>query len=232
MTSRVGRVTRQETSKCSSAAPAQVGSAPGTVHVMLVTNHVLSGAVLGALMLRPLPAFAAGVVSHFPLDVVPHWGVSEHDEFLRVAVRDGLTGLAAMAVLYAMTDPARRPAVLAGMAGAAFPDLDKPSRLFFKRSPFPRTVDQFHERIQREDPGRMRQELVVGMALLLAAVVMLRRDRLRKPVRRRSHLCRRPATATTRRLAAAICSSSNGVCLPFSSAASMSKTRIAGSPAS
>ena len=41
---------------------------------MLLTNHVLSGALIGALTRRPLPAFAAGVASHFALDAVPHWG--------------------------------------------------------------------------------------------------------------------------------------------------------------
>jgi len=144
---------------------------------MLVTNHVLSGAVLGALVRRPLPAFAVGVVSHFPLDVVPHWGVEEYDDFLPVAIRDGLAGLGVMAVLFAMAHPERRPAVLAGMAGAAFPDLDKPRQLFFKRSPFPRGVDDFHVRIQREDPARMQQEFLVAGGLLLAATALLRRGR-------------------------------------------------------
>ena len=41
---------------------------------MLVTNHVLSGAVIGAAVRRPVPAFALGVASHFALDAVPHWG--------------------------------------------------------------------------------------------------------------------------------------------------------------
>ena len=41
---------------------------------MLLTNHVLSGAVIGALARRPVPAFAAGVASHFVLDAIPHWG--------------------------------------------------------------------------------------------------------------------------------------------------------------
>jgi hypothetical protein len=41
---------------------------------MLVTNHVLSGALIGAVVRRPLPAFTLGVASHFALDTVPHWG--------------------------------------------------------------------------------------------------------------------------------------------------------------
>ena len=35
---------------------------------MLLTNHVLSGALIGALARRPLTAFAAGVASHFALE--------------------------------------------------------------------------------------------------------------------------------------------------------------------
>jgi hypothetical protein len=143
---------------------------------MLVTNHVICGATLGSLIASPPLAFAAGVGSHFVLDALPHWGVSEGEDFLEVAVRDGLTGLAAIAVLAALSSPGRRWSVLGGMAGAAFPDLDKPARLFFGRSPFPRSVDRFHAVIQREAPHRMRQEVataVIGAAL--AAVSVRRR---------------------------------------------------------
>ena len=38
---------------------------------MLVTNHVLSGAAVGAAVRRPLPAFALGFASHFALDAAP-----------------------------------------------------------------------------------------------------------------------------------------------------------------
>jgi hypothetical protein len=63
------------------------------------------------------------------------------------------------------------------MSGAAFPDLDKPSLLFFGGSPFPRAWDEFHVRIQRESRDRMPQELVVGAALLTAALAVVRRVR-------------------------------------------------------
>ena len=43
---------------------------------MLVTNHVLSGAAIGAAVRRPVPAFLLGVASHFALDAAPHWGRS------------------------------------------------------------------------------------------------------------------------------------------------------------
>lgn len=145
---------------------------------VLVTNHVLAGALLsaaGPLSRRPVAAFAAGVLSHFALDVVPHWGDQDREVFWRVAVRDGLSGLGAMALMTALAPRGRRAAVLAGMAGAAFPDLDKPSREFFGRSFFPRAVDDFHAAIQHESVHRMPQELVVGASTALATVLLLRR---------------------------------------------------------
>ncbi len=145
---------------------------------VLVTNHVLAGAVLaaaGPLARRPDAAFVVGVASHFALDAVPHWGDPDHDVFLRVAVADGLSGLAVMAVMAAAAPRDRRWAVLWGTAGAAFPDLDKPGTLFFGRSPFPVAVDAFHARIQRESTRRMPQEFVVGAVLAAAAIALLRR---------------------------------------------------------
>ena len=142
---------------------------------MLLTNHVLSGALIGALARRPLPAFAAGVASHFVLDAVPHWGKwRSRRHFVQVAVRDGLVSLAATGVLAAVAPPDRRLAVLAGMAGAALPDADKPARLWFGWSPFPRAVDRFHSRIQDEAAGRVHVELLAAGALAGGALVALR----------------------------------------------------------
>ena len=144
------------------------------VEAMLITNHVLSGALIGAAVRRPVPAFVLGVASHFMLDAVPHWGDWVNGEqFLRVAVRDGLTGLATIGLCAAVAPPSARPAVLAGMAGAALPDLDKPSRVWFGRSPFPRPVDEFHAVIQRESQGRAPVELVSAAAFATAALAIL-----------------------------------------------------------
>ena len=141
---------------------------------MLVTNHVLSGAVIGATTRRTVPAFLLGIASHFALDAVPHWGGWEGPPPFKVAVPDGLAGLAAMAAMTALAPRASRAAVLAGMAGASLPDLDKPSRAFFGRSPFPRAVDRFHKVIQDEAPHRFKYELAVAVAFCAAAVGLLR----------------------------------------------------------
>ncbi|HZM57790.1 MAG TPA: hypothetical protein VFC03_22510, partial [Acidimicrobiales bacterium] len=74
--------------------------------MMFVTNHVLSGVLVGQVLAdRPAAAaaaafaaaFAVGVASHLALNAVPHWGcdlagVDGPERFLRVAKRDGLLG--------------------------------------------------------------------------------------------------------------------------------------------
>lgn len=141
-------------------------------HRVLVTNHVLSGAVIGHAVRSAPGAFVTGLVSHLALDAVPHWGGRPLEDVMHVAVADGLTGLLVMAATTLGTDRDRRLRVLAGMAGAAFLDLDKPSRVFLGLSPFPAAVDALHARVQRESPRRMPQELLVGLggALVVAAL--------------------------------------------------------------
>jgi hypothetical protein len=144
---------------------------------VLVTNHVLTGALVGRACPGPVSAFVAGVASHAALDAVPHWGDRPIEDVMPIAVADGLTGLAAIAVVWRRTPSAHRVRVLAGMAGASVPDLDKPGRVFFGRSPFPRVVDEFHGRIQRESTERMPQELLVGLGTAVALGLVLRRLR-------------------------------------------------------
>lgn len=141
---------------------------------MLITNHVLSGALIGAAVRRPVPAFVLGMASHFVLDTVPHWGDwVDGQQFLRVAVRDGLTGLVTIGLCAAAAPPSARLSVLAGMAGAALPDLDKPSRVWFGWSPFPRPVDKFHAAIQHEAQGRAPVELVSAAAFVTGMLAIL-----------------------------------------------------------
>ena len=94
--------------------------------------------------------------------------------FPRADVSDGLGGLAVMGTMTALAPRGRRAAVLAGMAGAALPDLDKPSRLFFGRSPFPPAVDRFHARIQHEAPRRAHYEATGAVIFAAAALALLR----------------------------------------------------------
>ncbi|MCL2584982.1 MAG: hypothetical protein FWE35_21280 [Streptosporangiales bacterium] len=147
---------------------------------MLVTNHVLSGAVIGSVARGPGQAFALGVASHFALDAVPHWGDwRDYDHFLHIAVRDGIAGLAIMGALTAAAPPGRRLTVLAGMAGAALPDADKPCRLAFGWSPWPECVNRFHAGIQQESQQRAPVEAAAGSIFGVTALTALLRGRKR-----------------------------------------------------
>lgn len=146
---------------------------------MLVTNHVLSGAAIGYAARGPVTAFGVGVVSHLALDAVPHWGGKPIEDVMHVAVADGLTGLAVMAAAIGAAPRRRRLRVLAGMAGAAFLDLDKPSLVFFGFSPFPAAVDGVHGRVQREAEHRMPQEIVTGILGALGVAALTARARRR-----------------------------------------------------
>ena len=144
---------------------------------MLLTNHVLSGALIGALVRDPASAFTAGVASHFVLDAVPHWGNwGSKRMFLQVAVPDGLISLAAIGAFAAVAPPDRRVAVVAAMVGAALPDADKPTNLWWGWSPFPAAVDRFHSRIQRETRDRAPVELLAAAVFGSAALIALRRS--------------------------------------------------------
>ena len=143
---------------------------------MFVTSHVLVGAIIGrALADHPVGAFAAGVVSHFAMDACPHYGDSSMSvtdpEFIRIAKCDGCAGLAAMALAAGLSPKPARWAVLAGMAGGAIVDTDKPCEYFFGVNPWPGWWNRFHKRIQNQAPHRLPHEAIAALAL---AVVVLR----------------------------------------------------------
>jgi hypothetical protein len=141
---------------------------------MFVTNHVLSGAVVGQLLKRkPLAAFIVGVGSHLLLDSIPHWGCDGDapggsDRFLRAAVRDGLLGATTMLIATASVDRMSRKSTLAAMAGAVLLDLDKPIFFATGRNPFPDVVQRIHSGIQIESPEGMSNEIRFG--LVFAAI--------------------------------------------------------------
>lgn len=141
---------------------------------MLITNHVLSGALLGRAAANPGTALGAGLVSHFALDAIPHFGLGR-DRLMRAAVPDGLVGLATIGVIAVSTPPEHRLRVLAGIVGACLPDLDKPGEQFFDRSPYPGWFDRFHSGIQSESPRRLPLELAVAAVLGFSLRSRLRR---------------------------------------------------------
>ncbi len=153
---------------------------------MFVTNHVLSGVVIGRVLERhPIAAFAVGVVSHLALDTVPHWGcelrtVEDWDSFVRYARRDGVLGLAATLCATGAIDRRARSATLAAIAGATLLDADKPMLYFWGRNPFPRAVRRLHARAQNESAEGMPNEILFGLVCAVADSVIAVRSRRRQ----------------------------------------------------
>lgn len=143
---------------------------------MLITNHVLSGALLGLAAPGPTTAAGGGFASHFVLDAVPHFGVDE-EHLMRIAVPDGLLGLACIGTVLAATPRPHRLRVAAGIVGACLPDMDKPGKQFFDRSPFPAWFDRLHDRIQREAVHRWTVELSAAAAFTTTFALLVRRQR-------------------------------------------------------
>jgi hypothetical protein len=127
-----------------------------------------------ALPRRPATAFLVGVGSHLVLDACPHWGCDRQERdgeerFLRVAKRDGILGLAVMAVAAVATQKPTRVSTVAAMAGAALLDLDKPILHFVGVNPFPNLVNRIHQGVQNESSNGLRNELLYGVAFSTVA---------------------------------------------------------------
>jgi hypothetical protein len=154
---------------------------------MFVTNHVLSGVVIGrAFERRPLAAFLAGVGSHLVLDAMPHWGCDfavegGEERFFQAARRDGLLGLAAMATVALSVDRKARLSTVAAMAGAVLLDLDKPIEHFLGISAFPEVVSRIHRGLQNESPKGMPNEVAYGIVFALADTMIIARSRRDDP---------------------------------------------------
>jgi hypothetical protein len=124
---------------------------------VFATTHVLVGAAVGARAASPATAFAAGIVSHPLLDVLPHWGIAgdwrrggdARGRFLAVAVTDGLLALGALTWVARAVGPRG----VAGALGGVLLDADKPADLVGVQ-PWPDVVNRWHGGIQRWERAR------------------------------------------------------------------------------
>lgn len=144
---------------------------------MFASTHAVFGAVLGNLATSNTKAFTSGLASHFVLDAIPHWGgVKSHKTFLKIAVIDGIAVLGITYYLYRTTPSEEKSRTLLGLIGAVFPDLNKPSILFFKHNPFPEPIQKFHSGIQTEAPSYAAVDAIFFLASGIALYYILRQN--------------------------------------------------------
>lgn len=146
---------------------------------MLLTNHTLTGVLLGLTVDHPALLAPAAVASHLGMDMLPHFGYAPiKDQFrapmflvwgvLDVAASAAVVGAACVAW------PQRIPHILLGTFGAALPDLVYVPIAFLGkqriyRIPGYRTMINFLGRIQwYEKPlGFITEVLWAGLILYL-----------------------------------------------------------------
>ena len=145
---------------------------------MLITNHVLAGASIGLLSRSPTVAAASGLLSHFAMDALPHWGICDHRTYVRTAIVDGAIGIGLSVAVVSASPPAHRTNVLSGILGACFPDTDQAAVLIFGRTYQPAWFDRVHAGVQNEHDW-LGQEPIVALALAGVFTWVLRRTRRR-----------------------------------------------------
>ena len=91
---------------------------------MTATNHILTGALIGGLVKNPVLALPLAFLSHYVLDVLPHFGVREDAKliFRNVLIGDVILSLIALAWLAFSGQPNPWLLVACGVVGAS-PDL-------------------------------------------------------------------------------------------------------------
>lgn len=162
---------------------------------MLLTNHTLTGIVLGLTLDNPVTALPAGVASHLALDMTPHFGFTPRRKRPNAAQREKQTtfrepafillGSVDFAVSWTLAIgacflwPTRALSILAGVIGAQLPDLTYIPVIVFGRKLISRipgydAMLRFFIRIQWSEtpPGLITEGIwATGMLLILWAWV-------------------------------------------------------------
>ena len=86
---------------------------------MITTTHMLVGGAAGSLAGEPALALAAGVVTHVPLDAIPHFDLDDYRHDVAIAAGVAALVLGALALRDGIT-----AGLLWGMIGGILPDLE------------------------------------------------------------------------------------------------------------
>ncbi len=149
---------------------------------MLLTNHVLTGIVLGLTIDNPVLLAPTAVASHLVLDMTPHFGLPgtkpDHPNFrTRSFIVLGALDFTASIIVVAAACiiwPQRALNILVGTVGAALPDLTYIplvvfGKLVYKLMPWYRTMISFLARIQwyEKPPGLITEVVWASLMLYL-----------------------------------------------------------------
>ena len=142
---------------------------------MLITNHVVAGAVIGAVAPGPASAFVLGIASHVVMDALPHWGHPDYGVFIKVAVVDGLVGLATLATWRAPPPRTGEQPSWPGCSGPACPTPTSRARCSSAARPSRRGWTRCTSGSRTRPQERMPYEALGGLVGALVVRAWLRR---------------------------------------------------------
>jgi hypothetical protein len=88
------------------------------------TNHVITGAVIGAGLSNPFLALPVAFLSHILLDVIPHFGYEDHlDKKLKISLLIDLAFASSLLLLILLLQPQNWPLIFSCAVAAAILDL-------------------------------------------------------------------------------------------------------------
>ncbi len=146
---------------------------------MLIAAHSISGGVVGEAIGNPFLAILFGFVSHFLLDLIPHFDTTDDGKLTkRQLILIGIDGSIGLAIIVYLLmgytiDPV---SFLAGAFGAIIPDLFDNVKLWevsFRKSKFGEPFHAFHElvhsnlNINHWKLGAFTQILVILISIFL-----------------------------------------------------------------
>ncbi|HEY6736891.1 MAG TPA: hypothetical protein VI322_04215 [Candidatus Saccharimonadia bacterium] len=146
---------------------------------MLLTNHTLTGVVLGLTIDNPVVLAPVAVASHLALDVTPHFGIRLREDWYhdRRFIIFGTVDVAcstAVTVAACLIWPQRAVNILVGVIGADLPDFTYIPLVLFGKArmerwlPFYRPMINFLSQIQwYERPPGLITEVVWAVAMVL-----------------------------------------------------------------
>jgi hypothetical protein len=92
---------------------------------MLIASHLVVGGVLGDFVGTPATAFVFGLVSHYALDVIPHYDITDDGVFTKRQITllavDGFIGVVVLVLM--INRAGNYPCLLWGAFGGILPDL-------------------------------------------------------------------------------------------------------------
>ena len=140
-------------------------------------THTATGAAMGYLIGRPVPAFLTGIASHIPLDIAPH---HDPDSDIGYAVDSvlGVVMITSLASSKTVRKLDHRRCAFYGAIGAALPDVELLRKLFKevdrKTYLFPTHNETFQQMRAGRFASTFSQVTLVMLSLALAAAKMRR----------------------------------------------------------